>query len=370
MAIGGTKNTGVTTYVNPLYNPKGNDGGVKGVKGDKIEAIKGFDLASSKMEVGSGKNAPKTKTDWSDTVTNVFTKFGNFLLKVFTPELPPGVGQAPGLPSGVTIDAKGHIDSRIPLSLHPDALKHLGLSQDARKTDAVEYMATIAESRTAPDEDFDLPNGTTLSMNSENCRDFGRMQVIIPTGQGSFNSLHDEGQDPDDKIGETLGHLRDFAGSDEATRVLGAFTNQNTVRNIMRSLEGPDGENIMIRPAPSQGRLMVETSQGKSLVEDTSQLRNTEFKLSKTQDGNFKIDVKWTSYGQSFNTLENGKISGSPVVFGPNRGMKQTVELSLTIDAREAARGNIVVVDGDPGTVHFEGKVSVTQTKANLSKLD
>lgn len=359
--------------VSPLYVPKEQ----AQTKTEGVEKSKSFDLNTSKMEVGTGKNAPKQSTSWKDAIRNFFSNLAKTVSGWFDPavrqakqeqRLAEKLSNAPGLPQGLQIGHDGTIDCRIPIKLHDRALIQVESSDHAAPITPGQFMVTLAGEHMSTNRTVDMPNGESIQMNGEVCRDFGRMNIEIPTPTGPFFTPDGKGVEAESRLPQSMQHLKAFAGSDNATRVLSSITNQYTIRNMIRVLDGGDGDISLGRLANSKLPVTVDLPNGTTLdMDKPPQLSDAHFKLSKTEDGNFKIDLEWPTFVTTYSSIdEGGKVHDGPIRVPEGHALKQTVTLSLVIDANEAAQGRIVLLDEGRPMMSVVGKIDVEATLGNM----
>lgn len=280
------------------------------------------------------------------------------------------------LPKGFVVDANGMVASTMPIYLHPSALRRVGLSERDAPATVIDMMAakaaTICENAS---QEVKLPDGKTMMLSSQVAGDLGRMHVLIPTAQGEYDSNAGKGT-PQEKLPTTARNLLDFTGSEKSAQVLSSFTNQFTIRDFPRAMESTTGGVLMPRWMSTHEAFELTRPDGQ--VENftgSKQMGDAEFKLSKTENGDFRIDLNWVSYVKSFGTIEEvdtPKQAGgptkteilvsSPLTLAANNALRQEVSLSLTLSAESAANGEIKIVASEDPQISYQGKVDVKKT--------
>ncbi len=356
-----------TVRINPLYVPK-SDVKTTPTKSEGLEKAKTFTLDTGTVTLGTGTDAPKGNTSLGKKFLNWISDIGRAIANAFDPAVAREKKFAgiTGLPEGMKVDGKGQIDHKAPIKLNDNALKSVGLSDNPQPTTGLEFLKAQAEPYLDANRDVKLPNGGTLALNSEVCRDFGRMDIEIPTDDGPYISS-EHGQEAESKLSETAGHLRDFAGSDKTAQVLTSFTNQYPIRNMIRVQVDDQGLAMFPRMANSRSPITVDLPDGtKYQSNEAPQISDAHIKLSKTPEGHFKIDIEWPTYITGFTSSDNGNTSNAPIKLQDGHVIRQTVTASIILDGDSAANGEINILSTDQPVVHYEGKIDAKRTAKDL----
>lgn len=207
--------------------------------------------------------------------------------------------------------------------------------------------------------------------------DWPRMDIHFVGANG--NEQVSKHQGPHEKTGETLEKTvkfaREFAGSDEAVKVLSCVTSQGEWSSMISSVAGKDGKPLMFEFVRGGfDHATVHGPDGKRQVDDPSdQIGRAKLTVSKTDDGNFALDVNWTAYAtglravgedgntNSFTLDPNNPTQGARRQQGVSHSVPSALEIQLSgrviLSAEAAHDGKVKVLDTQ--LEHkFEGRVT------------
>lgn len=157
-------------------------------------------------------------------------------------------------------------------------------------------------------------------------------------------------------------NLRQFAGSDNATKVLSALCHQGTFNNFVSTIARGDGEPIDFRP-PQKGSTV---GSGNGMFKDSGgtvtdvgvpgQYTGVDMKLAKYSNGDFKMTITWDNYFSKIQDHEGAMHELNPS--DPSRVAKMTTTFEIRVDAQAAANGQLQFSFEVPPKATFSGNIA------------
>ena len=209
-----------------------------------------------------------------------------------------------------------------------------------------------------------------ITISDKSKADWPRMDFTFKTPDGDYNTKHTGSSNTaNEKIAESVAVARQFAGTDQATKVLSSVLNQYGWRDLTSSIAAEDGTQVNFRPLP-RGTPFADVHTPDGVIRNespTKQITGAHFVASKTEDGNFKITMDWTivsngpSEGGGFAKInsfhsENPTSSSAGDISGAQSALSVTVTGEIIISAEAAHRGELDITSG--AFEHtFQGKV-------------
>ena len=189
--------------------------------------------------------------------------------------------------------------------------------------------------------------------------DMCRMNLNIPNYGLTMGPPGGDGTPQyEQKKQENAQALRQFAGSDNATKVLSSCCTQYMLRRFEGALENGQGDKLALTLASrgnSKDFTHIDQHGTATDVGKPSQYAAADFQLGTYPNGDFKITISWDLYATGF---KNAIPPSVPQVIMPdNHVMKTTVQSEMRIDKNQADLGNLVLTLPHPPTLTFDGTI-------------
>jgi hypothetical protein len=264
----------------------------------------------------------------------------------------------PKLPQGVTIGPDGRIGGSTQVPGIPAGAQGMGEYAGLATKDFIEQLGSKGITPKVGEDGLakPLPTLAGIPVAGQAPNDFYRLDMSIPTPQGTYVSRQDAEKTSDTRNGTMAQQLRAYSGSDKATTVLSGVLNQQLLRILSDAMVGSDGAQKLLALGAhgTQGQVM----QPDGSFEDVRMFNmgGAKFELSKTQGGDFQVKVDWPMY-----VTDTGRGSSKESLPGMKEG--QVIEargtLTFVIDKAEADQGRLSVTLPTPAQVQFKGGLDI-----------
>ncbi|MEO5670803.1 MAG: hypothetical protein ABIR26_08950 [Ramlibacter sp.] len=260
------------------------------------------------------------------------------------------------LPAGFKVDAQGSLSGNQIIRTVPKGWDHAGKSTG-------EALTEIAKNELGKSKTMKL-GGNDVEVPACFESDFLRMDIRIPRPDGTqfcTASNRAEHGSPEEKklYEEALTALRDFAGSDDAMRVLASTLRQGPVGLSILWLAKPDGspasQHVAMThdPKGTKGYSVLEAD-GSTTPVKPRQVGGGHLTLSKDTGGNFKISIDYPVYVRA----RPGEEKLVPLHENGVVALHATTD--LIVNADKAHQQQVEITNPDGITVACSGRLKFT----------
>lgn len=201
--------------------------------------------------------------------------------------------------------------------------------------------------------------------------DWHRMNIVLNNNGSSYSTkLQGDTSLIPKKLETSVDKFNELTGSDKATLVLSSVLHQYDLREMVHNFPLPNGEQLDLRPIQKgYDQAEVRLPNGQTQVFDNpGQIGEAVFNVSRTPNGDFKIDVNWDylSIAVRTNPDNNTKVDPSNPMHGamtdqdsakvPNC-IKVNMSTSFVVSGVDANNGKLVIQPGGTFQHTFSGTV-------------
>jgi hypothetical protein len=201
--------------------------------------------------------------------------------------------------------------------------------------------------------------------------DWHRMNIVINNNGSSYNTkLEGDTSLIPTKLETSVNKMTEMTGSEKATLVLSSILHQYDLREMVHNFPLPNGEQLDLRPIQKgYDQAEVRLPNGQTQVFDSpGQIGEAVFNVSRTPNGDFKIDVNWDylSIALRTNPDNNTKVDPGNPMHGattdedsakvPNC-IKVNMTTSFVVSGTDANNGRLVIQPGGTFQHTFSGTV-------------
>ena len=229
---------------------------------------------------------------------------------------------------------------------------------DGKPTDFASYLEERSNTLLkGSNESFKTING--ISIPNKHADDVYRMHFLIgDEGYDTYKSGFSNTSEQDAHLKRSVGKLRALTGSDEATGVIASALHQHFLRDTVRGARNDKGQEISFSPVGSGYEdVRIYKPDGNYESFDSKQIAAARVKVTKTDEGNFRFDVKWPILAKEIHASgeklpinpKNPKFSATTKEEGkiPFIAIKSELAGCFIISGDQARKGEMKIVSSD-----------------------